>query len=94
MVNQLEISFIPNHRVNNRESEIHLEENLDHFANQNKKVLRLLKLGKRLTCKDAMVSYDIGDLRRRIADLRNEGVGIKDEWVRDAGRTRYKEYFL
>lgn len=93
MTIQLDI-FVHTHE-NNHDSKRHLEENRNHFSAQCQKVLRLLRQGKRLTVKDAIVLYNIGDLRRRCKDLKDyNGINIKSEWVRNEDKTRYKIYFL
>jgi hypothetical protein len=43
-----------------------------------------------LTVRDAIVYHDISSLPRRIKDLREHGIVIKDRLIDG----RYKEYFL
>lgn len=94
-MNQLSIDFVHT-RENNRESEMHLEANLDRFNGQCRLVLGLLMEGKELTTTEALVEYRIGDLRARIRDLRRSGFDILDEFVTTAAgeRTRFKKYFI
>jgi hypothetical protein len=75
---------------NNRQSQTGLEANFIKLNNQCGKVLGLLKVGFRLTVRDAILSHGIGDLRRRVKDLRDKGIDIKDE-IKPGG---FKEYFL
>ena len=75
---------------NNRQSQLILEENRERLNNQCRKVLTLLEQGKRLTVVDAVMFYQIGDLRRRVKDLRDFGIQVKDRHI-GGGR---KEYFL
>ena len=91
---QTEFDF--SHSHNNRESELFFEENLEKFSDQCKKVYKLMKSEIRLSVKEAMVKYDISSLPRRVKDLKEDGVPVKDEWVKDreTGKRLYKEYFL
>jgi hypothetical protein len=81
---------------NNHDSRRHLEENRDKFSRQCALVYSLLKSGVRLTMKSAINEYGIGDIRRRIKDLRDIcGVeDIKDRWVKIEDKTRYKEWWI
>lgn len=74
---------------NNSHSQAILEANIDRFEGQCKTILKLLKEGGRLTVRD-MVLMGIGDPRRRIKDLRDNGIEIKDELK----EKRFKEYYL
>ncbi len=76
---------------NNAESQLHLENNQDHFVNQCENVLALLKSGVRLTVKEAIIKYNIGHLPRRIKDLRDAGNIIQDRFIPGE---RSKEYFI
>lgn len=84
------------HKENNPESEEHLHENKIHFTKQCKKVLELLQKGIVLTSRSAMIDYNIGDVHRRIGELREENKieGIVDEWVREEGKSKYKKWFM
>jgi len=86
---KLEFDFLHGHE-NNRETQAILEANSDHLESQCKKLLRILKSGKRVTTKQLVKEFDISDPRRRIKDLRDSGVEIKDRII--GGRN--KEYFL
>lgn len=82
---------------NNADSKRHLKENEEKFSNQCKKVLSLLRQGVVLTSRSAMIEHDIGDVHRRIGELRESGVeGIVDEWVLDdeVKKTRFKKWFM
>lgn len=82
-------------RENNEASENHLQENQKKFSKQCLLILTIFYSGKRLTCKSAMNDHGIGHLPRRLADLRENGIAVKDEWVRDSsGKRLYKEFFL
>jgi hypothetical protein len=92
---QLALDFI--HREeNNYHSRKHLEENRGKFNGQCQLVYNLLRSGIRLTMKSAINEYGIGDIRRRIKDLRDIcGVeDIKDRWVKVEGKNKWKEYFI
>lgn len=67
-----------------------LDFNKDRINGQCLLVLDLLKSGKRLTVRDAMINYGIGDLRRRCADLRDKGIEVKSNLLDG----RFKEYYL
>lgn len=66
-------------RENNKESQTILEANRQRLTKQCQMVLDLLKSGIRLTVRDAMINYGIGDLRRRIADLKENGIEIQSK---------------
>lgn len=84
------------HKENNSESEEHLHENKMHFKKQTKNVLELLQKGIVLTSRSAMIDYNIGDVHRRIGELREENKieGIVDEWVREEGKSKYKKWYM
>lgn len=85
------------YKENNPDSERHLHENELKFSNQCKKVLSLLRQGVVLTTRSAMIDYDIGDVHRRISELKNINnvEGIIDEWVGTGdGRTNYKKWYM
>lgn len=90
---QLEIDFTA--RVeNNPESNRNLRLHSDKFNRQCRKVYELLMEGVRLTNAEALIKYGIGDVRRRVKDLRDfAGVPIKDRWIEWNGR-KFKEYFI
>jgi len=92
---QLALDFT-HRQENNYQSRKHLEENRDKFSRQCALVYSLLKSGVRLTMKNALNEYNIGDIRRRIKDLRDIcGVeDIKDRWVKIEDKTRYKEWWI
>lgn len=75
---------------NNRHSEAILEANYERLNKQCQLVYSLLKQGDRLTVRNAMIYYGIGDLRRRCADLREKGIEVKSALIDG----RHKEYFL
>lgn len=81
-------------RENNDESEKHLQENQKKFSKQCLKVWELLRQGKRLTTMNAP-NYGILSLPRRVADLRENGVHIDDQWLYDSdGKRTIKEWFI
>ncbi|CAL2094644.1 helix-turn-helix domain-containing protein [Tenacibaculum sp. 190524A02b] len=84
-----------NHRLeNNIESQENLENNKEIFASQCKTIYEALLKGERISQKTAVVKYNIGDLRRRIKDLKDiHKINILDEWV-SSGNRRFKEYFV
>lgn len=91
MCSQLEIHW----KENNPESRQHLQENKDHFSDQCRKVLELLKSGVRLTTLNAP-GYGILSLPRRLKDLKDyNGIEIKETWVKNwEGKRLYKEWYL
>jgi len=96
---QLTLDFTKplNHRENNYDSQMHFEEHKQHFSNQCKKVYKALLDGERLTTAKALLKYGIGDLRRRVKDLKDMwDVPIQDDYALDENgqKTRYKEYYL
>lgn len=88
----LEIDFNQlSHVENNVDSQKHFEENKEHFSNQCKIVYEALLRGEKLTTTKALIEYGIGDLRRRIKDLKDQwNVPIESEYVKG----KFKEYYL
>lgn len=75
-------------KISNQE---HFEANKDKFSNQCKIVYEALLRGERLTTTKALIDYQIGDLRRRIKDLKDIwNVPVQDKYVNG----KFKEYFL
>jgi hypothetical protein len=92
---QLALDFSCHRDENNHDSRRHLEENRDKFSRQCALVYSLLKSGVRLTMKSAINEYGIGDIRRRIKDLKDiSGVEVKDRWIKVDNKTRYKEWWI
>ena len=84
-------------RENNPESEGHLQANAKKFSQQCALVHRLLAQGKELTSRIAMIEYGIGDLHRRVGELRDwHGIKIKDRWEMNADgkTTRNKVWYI
>lgn len=83
-------------RENSKENEKHLNANRKTFNRQCAQVLSLLLKGVVLTTRDALLIYKIGDLRRRIKDLKDAGVEIQEDWALDENgqATRYKKWFI
>lgn len=90
--NQITIDFSTiYHLENNIESQNNFDANIDKFSNQCKIVFKALSRGERLTTTKALLEYGIGDLRRRIKDLKDIWeVPVQSKYV-DGG---FKEYFL
>lgn len=88
----MEIDFSElNHIENKISNQEHFERNKEKFSKQCKIVYEALLRGERLTTTQALLKYRIGDLRRRIKDLKDIwNVPIKDEVVEG----KFKEYFL
>lgn len=88
----LELDFSKlEHCENKVANQEHFERNKDRFSKQCKIVYEALLRGERLTTTKALIDYKIGDLRRRIKDLKDIwNVPIKDEYVDG----KFKEYYL
>lgn len=76
---------------NNAASQLSFEFNKARLSKQCVRILGILNTGARLTVRDALVNHDIGDLRRRVADLKESGVPVKGDTINSAGT---KEYYL
>lgn len=88
--------FCLHDRENNKSSEAHLSARRKKLSRQCAMVLELLRQGKKLTTMNAP-SYHIGDLRRRIKDLRDmNGIHVDEEWEldKDGKITRNKVWFI
>lgn len=90
--NQIPIDFSTlNHVENKVSNQEHFERNKEHFSNQCRIVYEALLRGERLTTTKALLNYGIGDLRRRIKDLKDIwNVPVQDKVVEG----KFKEYFL
>ena len=86
----MQLVFDYTRKENNSESTKILRDNVKHFSKQCIVLKEALERGERLTTVDALLKYKIGHLPRRIKDLRDAGVNIKDELLQG----RYKKYFL
>lgn len=88
MNNELNINF--NRIENNAESNAILQSNKTHLSKQCKMLLDALMRGEHLTTAEALIFYGIGDMRRRVKDLRDAGYQIKDSLQKN----RYKKYYI
>ena len=87
---QLPLNFT-DRKENNPESQMILKLNEKKINNQCKIVYEALLRGEKLTTIKALINYGIGDLRRRIKDLKDfHSVPIKST-LKEGG---YKEYYL
>jgi hypothetical protein len=86
-INFNELSHIEN-KISNQE---HFERNKGKFSNQCRIVYEALLRGEKLTTTSALIQYKIGDLRRRIKDLKDMwNVPVQSEIIGG----KFKEYFL
>lgn len=76
-------------KENTPENQEYLDKNVLRLSKQCEKVWGILCTGKRLTVREAMLTYNIGDLRRRIKDLKDQGYEIGAKRLEGG----YKEYF-
>jgi hypothetical protein len=90
--NQPKIDFSElQHFENKISNQEHFEANKDRFSNQCRLVYEALLRGEKLTTTTALITYRIGDLRRRIKDLKDIwNVPVMDQYVDG----KFKEYFL
>lgn len=88
----LELDFNQLKHIENKTSnQEHFERNKDKFSNQCKLVYEALLRGEKLTTTKALLDYGIGDLRRRIKDLKDIwNVPVLDKYVDG----KFKEYYL
>lgn len=90
---QLALDFT-HRQENNYQSRKHLEENRQKFSDQCQKVYSLLSSGVRLTVLSAITEYGISSLPRRILDLKENGIEIRDRWVKEGNKNSYKEWWI
>lgn len=90
--NQLPIDFSTLQHVENKVSnQEHFERNKEKFSKQCRIVYEALLRGEKLTTTIALLNYGIGDLRRRIKDLKDMWqVPVQDQYVDG----KFKEYYL
>jgi hypothetical protein len=87
---ELDIKFYQ-HTENKIANQEHFENNKREFSKQCKIVYEALLRGERLTTTEALLKYQIGDLRRRIKDLKDIwNIPVQDEYVKG----KFKEYYL
>ena len=81
--NQIAIDFMQLHHTENKIcNQEHFERNKEKFSKQCKIVYEALLRGERLTTTKALLNYGIGDLRRRIKELKDIwNVPVQDEYV-------------
>lgn len=93
---QLTISFDVTHRhENNRESQKVLEQHRDDFSGDCWEILKRLLRGEKLTVLEMTIQRVTSHLPRRILDLKEQGITIRDQWVEMNGRKHHhKEYFM
>lgn len=89
-MNQLTLDFTAR-KENNAFSQKILENNKTKINNQCKIVLDALQRGEKLTTTSALLKYGVGDLRRRIKDLKdNLHIPVRDEILEN----RFKVWYL
>lgn len=71
MQKQINFSKPIHRRENNSISQAVLDNNQAHFKGQCKTVMEAFLRGEKLTTTSALLNYKIGDLRRRIKDLKD-----------------------
>lgn len=100
MANNVDYTSVLHKRENNPESEAHLKENKFHFTGQCAVVLSLLMKGVVLSSRSAMLQHNIGDVHRRIGELKialqktNSKLKIEDRWVKNEKGRGHKEWFI
>ncbi|UYW01767.1 helix-turn-helix domain-containing protein [Flavobacterium agricola] len=79
------------HNENTIENQKHFDDNQPKFSNQCKIVYEALLRGEKLTTAYALIHYGIGDLRRRVKDLKdNFNVPVESRKLQG----NFKEYYL
>ena len=86
----MQLTLDYNRVENNPASTKILRDNVKHFSRQCEILLEAFRRGERITTVDALIKYSIGHLPRRIKDLRDAGINVKDTLLKN----RYKEYYL
>lgn len=92
-MNQIPIDFDKPiiHNENNVTSQNSFDDNRPKFNKQCEIVYNALLRGERLTTTVALLKYKVGDLRRRVKDLKDTfNIPVQSEYVEGG----YKEYFL
>jgi hypothetical protein len=80
-----------NHIENKVENQQQFDKNKIGLSKQCQIVYDALLRGEKLTTSNALIQYGIGDLRRRIKDLKDIwNIPVKDHYVKG----KFKEYFL
>ena len=79
-------------KENNSDSQQHLEENRQKFETDAVFLLRLMKMGKRLTRLSVVKDYGIDG--RRLGELHSEGQCKKSWKINDKGKRLYVEYYV
>lgn len=80
-----------NHIENTAENQEQFEKNKKQLSKQCQIVYDALLRGEKLTTAVALIQYGIGDLRRRIKDLKDIwNIPVEDQYLEG----RFKEYFL
>ena len=87
---QTEMNFNLSQVHNNPESQKIFDDNKPTFSKQCTTILEALRRGERLTVRDCMLKYNIGDPRARFRDLIKSNVPVKSELLEG----RFKVYYL
>nr|CDL65836.1 unnamed protein product [uncultured bacterium] len=66
---------------------------INQLPKQQRKVYNVLSKGGKYSVADISIITHCCDPRGHIAEMRNKGIQIKDEWVTE-GEIRFKKYFI
>lgn len=79
------------HKENKAENQQQFEQNKKQLSKQCQIVYDAFLRGEKLTTSVALIQYGIGDLRRRVKDLKDIwNIPVQDQYLEG----RFKEYFL
>lgn len=80
-----------NHIENKIENQVQFEKNKKSLSKQCQIVYDAFLRGEKLTTSTALIKYGVGDLRRRVKDLKDIwNIPVEDQYLEG----RFKEYFL
>lgn len=80
-----------NHIENTAENQKQFEKNKKQLSRQCQIVYDAFLRGEKLTTSTALIKYGVGDLRRRVKDLKDIwNIPVEDQYLYG----RFKEYFL
>lgn len=91
---QTELDFTTHTIENNPDSESFLNDNKVKLSKECEKVYELLKQGRQLSVKECVLENITQSLPRRILDLKENGIEVRDMWVMIAGKRSHKIYFI
>ncbi len=93
--NNIQPTQIVHYHENNTDSQIHLNNNREHFGEQCQRVYQAMMNGERISSEWGFnQQLKMVDSMRRARELQASGIKITREWIKAEGKNSYKEYSM